>query len=133
MTILTNGTNREDKSVIKPKNTNGSKTLTLKSSTCILPELLPLLSSRRKYSPPAPKSLSQQNHTESLDLWDKKPNPIKRMAYALKPPKQQGLDEPQEQIHKIRITLSSKNVKNLEKGSFTHHKVFFLSFIWWIS
>ncbi|KAG6621473.1 hypothetical protein I3842_Q026200 [Carya illinoinensis] len=31
------------------------------------------------------------------------------------PPKQQGVDEPQEQIHKIRITLFSKNVKNLEK------------------
>ncbi|KAK3220943.1 hypothetical protein Dsin_014913 [Dipteronia sinensis] len=26
-----------------------------------------------------------------------------------------GLEDPQEQIHKIRITLSSKNVKNLEK------------------
>ena len=39
------------------------------------------------------------------------------MAYA--PPMKQGktgLEEPQEQIHKIRITLSSKNVKNLEKG-----------------
>ncbi|KAE8021402.1 hypothetical protein FH972_008222 [Carpinus fangiana] len=37
------------------------------------------------------------------------------MAYAMKPPKQQGVEETQEQIHKIRITLSSKNVKNLEK------------------
>ncbi|KAB1208175.1 40S ribosomal protein S20-1 [Morella rubra] len=37
------------------------------------------------------------------------------MAYAMKPPKQQGVEEGQEQIHKIRITLSSKNVKNLEK------------------
>ncbi|KAJ8427491.1 hypothetical protein Cgig2_013572 [Carnegiea gigantea] len=36
------------------------------------------------------------------------------MAYAMKPTKP-GLEEPQEQIHKIRITLSSKNVKNLEK------------------
>ena len=39
------------------------------------------------------------------------------MAYA--PPMKQGktgFEEPQEQIHKIRITLSSKNVKNLEKG-----------------
>lgn len=39
------------------------------------------------------------------------------MAYAMKPTKP-GLEEPQEQIHKIRITLSSKNVKNLEKGLF---------------
>jgi hypothetical protein len=39
------------------------------------------------------------------------------MAYAMKPPKQQGVEETQEQIHKIRITLSSKNVKNLEKGT----------------
>ncbi|KAB1215708.1 40S ribosomal protein S20-2 [Morella rubra] len=37
------------------------------------------------------------------------------MAYAMKLPKQQGVEEGQEQIHKIRITLSSKNVKNLEK------------------
>ncbi|CAH2070345.1 unnamed protein product [Thlaspi arvense] len=40
----------------------------------------------------------------------------KAMAYA--PPMKQGkagFEEPQEQIHKIRITLSSKNVKNLEK------------------
>lgn len=39
------------------------------------------------------------------------------MAYA--PPMKQGkagFEETQEQIHKIRITLSSKNVKNLEKG-----------------
>ncbi|KAJ0229847.1 Ribosomal protein S10 domain-containing protein [Hirschfeldia incana] len=38
------------------------------------------------------------------------------MAYA--PPMKQGkagFEETQEQIHKIRITLSSKNVKNLEK------------------
>jgi hypothetical protein len=40
-----------------------------------------------------------------------------KMAYAMKPPKQQGVEETQEQIHKIRITLSSKNVKNLEKGN----------------
>ncbi len=40
-----------------------------------------------------------------------------KMAYAMKPPKQHGVEEPQEQIHKIRITLSSKNVKNLEKGT----------------
>lgn len=38
------------------------------------------------------------------------------MAYAAMKPTKPGLEEPQEQIHKIRITLSSKNVKNLEKG-----------------
>ncbi|KAM4069319.1 hypothetical protein ACB094_12G080800 [Castanea mollissima] len=37
------------------------------------------------------------------------------MAYALKPAKQLGADEVPEQIHKIRITLTSKSVKNLEK------------------
>lgn len=37
-------------------------------------------------------------------------------AYAAMKPTKPGLEEPQEQIHKIRITLSSKNVKNLEKG-----------------
>ncbi|CAF2138171.1 hypothetical protein BRARA_B01551 [Brassica rapa] len=39
------------------------------------------------------------------------------MAYAPPPMKQgkTGFEETQEQIHKIRITLSSKNVKNLEK------------------
>ncbi|KAK4801728.1 hypothetical protein SAY86_022215 [Trapa natans] len=30
-------------------------------------------------------------------------------------PTKRGLEEPQTQIHKIRTTLSSKNVKNLEK------------------
>lgn len=39
------------------------------------------------------------------------------MAYAAMKPTKPGLEEAQEQIHKIRITLSSKNVKNLEKGS----------------
>ncbi|KAI3667406.1 hypothetical protein L6452_42463 [Arctium lappa] len=39
----------------------------------------------------------------------------KKMAYAAMKPTKPGLEEPQEQIHKIRITLSSKNVKNLEK------------------
>ncbi|GJX97684.1 40S ribosomal protein S20-2 [Tanacetum coccineum] len=38
------------------------------------------------------------------------------MAYAAVKTTKPGLEEPQEQIHKIRITLSSKNVKNLEKG-----------------
>ena len=40
------------------------------------------------------------------------------MAYAAMKPTKPGLEESQEQIHKIRITLSSKNVKNLEKGIF---------------
>lgn len=43
------------------------------------------------------------------------------MAYAAMKPTKPGLEEPQEQIHKIRITLSSKHVKNLEKGSFFFH------------
>lgn len=38
------------------------------------------------------------------------------MAYAAMKPTKPGLEDTQEQIHKIRITLSSKNVKNLEKG-----------------
>ena len=38
------------------------------------------------------------------------------MAYAAMKPTKAGLEDAQEQIHKIRITLSSKNVKNLEKG-----------------
>ncbi len=42
---------------------------------------------------------------------------LETMAYAMKPPKQLGAEEPQEQIHKIRITLTSKNVKNIEKGN----------------
>ncbi|CAE6075368.1 unnamed protein product [Arabidopsis lyrata] len=37
------------------------------------------------------------------------------MAYEPMKPTKAGLEEPLEQIHKIRITLSSKNVKNLEK------------------
>ena len=36
------------------------------------------------------------------------------MAYPMKPTKP-GMEESQETTHKIRITLSSKNVKNLEK------------------
>ncbi|GAB2232975.1 hypothetical protein Droror1_Dr00002188 [Drosera rotundifolia] len=42
----------------------------------------------------------------------------KNMAAAYAPPVKQakaGLEETLEQVHKIRITLSSKNVKNLEK------------------
>lgn len=38
-------------------------------------------------------------------------------AYAAMKPTKPGLEEPAEMIHKIRITLSSKNVKNLEKGN----------------
>ncbi|CAH2043853.1 unnamed protein product, partial [Thlaspi arvense] len=40
---------------------------------------------------------------------------VENMAYAAMKPSKAGLEEPLEQIHKIRITLSSKNVKNLEK------------------
>ncbi|WOL19248.1 40S ribosomal protein S20-1 [Canna indica] len=36
-------------------------------------------------------------------------------AYGAMKPAKLGLEEPQEQQHRIRITLSSKNVKNLEK------------------
>lgn len=39
------------------------------------------------------------------------------MAYAAVKPVKAGLEEPQEQINRIRITLTSKNVKNLEKGA----------------
>ena len=39
-------------------------------------------------------------------------------AYGAMKAQKPGLEEAQEQIHKIRITLSSKNVKNLEKGIF---------------
>jgi len=39
-------------------------------------------------------------------------------AYGAMKAQKPGLEEAQEQIHKIRITLSSKNVKNLEKGLF---------------
>lgn len=49
----------------------------------------------------------------------------KGMAYAAMKPTKPGLEESQEQIHKIRITLSSKNVKNLEKGMFFLHKFAF--------
>ncbi|KAJ0787953.1 putative ribosomal protein S10 [Helianthus annuus] len=37
------------------------------------------------------------------------------MAYAAVKATKAGLEEPLEQIHRIRITLSSKNVNNLEK------------------
>ncbi|KAI6674884.1 hypothetical protein NL676_002790 [Syzygium grande] len=61
--------------------------------------------SRRSFS--LPPSLSRSHRRVKLPKGAK-------MAYAMKPTKP-GLEEPQEQIHKIRITLSSKNVKNLEK------------------
>jgi hypothetical protein len=38
-----------------------------------------------------------------------------RMAMPIKPGKV-GVEEAIETVHRIRITLSSKNVKNLEKG-----------------
>ena len=37
------------------------------------------------------------------------------MPPAVKPGKL-GFEEPQEALHRIRITLSSKSIKNLEKG-----------------
>ncbi|XP_042493628.1 40S ribosomal protein S20-2-like [Macadamia integrifolia] len=37
------------------------------------------------------------------------------MAMGMMKPVKPGLEESQEQLHRIRITLSSKNVKNLEK------------------
>ncbi|KAL5863682.1 hypothetical protein ACOSQ3_001196 [Xanthoceras sorbifolium] len=41
---------------------------------------------------------------------------VKRiMAYAAMKPAKPGFEEPQEQVNHIRITLSSKHVKNLEK------------------
>lgn len=46
------------------------------------------------------------------------------MAYAAMKPAKAGLEEPLEQIHKIRITLSSKNAKNLEKGFETFPLIF---------
>ncbi|CAL9008534.1 unnamed protein product [Prunus brigantina] len=45
----------------------------------------------------------------------KRTSSLNTMAYAAMKPNKPGLEETQEQIHKIRITLSSKNVKNLEK------------------
>lgn len=50
------------------------------------------------------------------------------MAYEPMKPTKAGLEEPLEQIHKIRITLSSKNVKNLEKGL-----IFVASLLFWFS
>lgn len=48
------------------------------------------------------------------------------MAYAAAKPTKPGLEESQEQIHKIRITLSSKHVQNLEKGMFIVSFIFHL-------
>lgn len=52
---------------------------------------------------------------------------------AIKPAVKPGYEDTQEPAHKVRITLSSKNVKNLEKGLlfflFSMH-VFLL--IWWL-
>lgn len=42
----------------------------------------------------------------------------KKMVYAAMKPTKAGLEEAQEEAyHKIRITLTSKDVKNLEKGN----------------
>ncbi|KAK8577491.1 hypothetical protein V6N13_027763 [Hibiscus sabdariffa] len=54
-------------------------------------------------------------HIHSLTFFQKPKVSLITMAYAAMKPTKPGLEEPQEQIHKIRITLSSKNVKNLEK------------------
>ena len=54
------------------------------------------------------------------------------MAYAAMKPTKPGLEEPEEQIHKIRITLSSKNVKNLEKGLSSFSLSFFFSSLFFI-
>ncbi|XP_022922646.1 40S ribosomal protein S20-2-like isoform X1 [Cucurbita moschata] len=48
-------------------------------------------------------------------LLNRRPRITGSMAYAAMKPTKAGLEDTQEQIHKIRITLSSKNVKNLEK------------------
>ncbi|KAK8512019.1 hypothetical protein V6N12_074703 [Hibiscus sabdariffa] len=50
-----------------------------------------------------------------LSLFQNPEFELRTMAFAAMKPTKPGLEEPQEQIHKIRITLSSKNVKNLEK------------------
>jgi hypothetical protein len=50
------------------------------------------------------------------------------MAYAMKPPKQLGPKELQEQIHKIRITFTFKKVKNLEKDNSPPQLCLFLLF-----
>uniref|UniRef100_A0A9I9ELB9 Uncharacterized protein n=1 Tax=Cucumis melo TaxID=3656 RepID=A0A9I9ELB9_CUCME len=42
------------------------------------------------------------------------------MVHAVMKPIRPGLEDAQEQIHEIRITLSSKNVKNLEKENHKH-------------
>ncbi|KAF2315749.1 hypothetical protein GH714_040286 [Hevea brasiliensis] len=58
---------------------------------------------------------------EDVDLlgsnaeWEWKVKEKMAAAYGAMKPTKAGLEESQEQIHKIRITLSSKNVKNLEK------------------
>ncbi|XP_006288907.2 40S ribosomal protein S20-1 [Capsella rubella] len=65
------------------------------------------LSCIKKSNPPQASFVSSPRF---LDLI-----PTLNMAYQAMKPGKAGLEEPLEQIHKIRITLSSKNVKNLEK------------------
>ncbi|KAK8484802.1 hypothetical protein V6N11_027733 [Hibiscus sabdariffa] len=48
-------------------------------------------------------------------LMEKRSKRSRTMVYVAMKPTKPGLEEPQEHIHKSRITLSSKNVKNLEK------------------
>jgi hypothetical protein len=40
---------------------------------------------------------------------------------ATKPAGKPGLEEDLPQVHRIRITLTSRNVKNLEKGEHPEH------------
>lgn len=48
---------------------------------------------------------------------------------AIKPAVKPGYEETQEPFHKIRITLSSKNVKNLEKGIWFDFYFYFFRYI----
>ena len=50
----------------------------------------------------------------------------------MKPPKQLGPKELQEQIHKIRITFTFKKVKNLEKDNSPPQLCLFLLFCFWV-
>ncbi|RWW30393.1 hypothetical protein GW17_00005031 [Ensete ventricosum] len=61
---------------------------------------------------------TQRRRTRGFD-------PLESMvaAYGAMKPTKLGLEEPQEQLHRIPFTLSSKNVKNPEKGAsyLSHH------------
>ena len=47
------------------------------------------------------------------------------MALAAMKPMKIGLEEYHDQVHRVRITLSSKNVKNLEKGVYFFYQLRF--------